>query len=92
VNMVVVLQWEPFMDEFGECCAFSAVKSSKGKLKDLPVDRCRRWHYPLKFVLQVLEVLLLCGCIAKSGLQLADDDLSLYTKVWVASIGAGLLV
>jgi len=81
MNMVAVLQWEPFMDEFGECFAFGAIKLSKGKLKNLPVDRCHRCHCPLKFVLQVLEVLLLCGCILKGGLQAADDDLPLYTEV-----------
>jgi len=46
----------------------------------------------LKFVLQVLEVLPLCGSITKSGLQSADDDLSLYTEVGVACVSVGILV
>jgi len=92
VNVVTILQWEPFMDEFGECCAFSVVKSSKGKLYDLPMDSCRKGHCPLKFFLQVLEVLLLCGGVTKSGLQSADDNLSFDTEVGVANISVGILV
>ncbi len=71
------------MNEFGDDGTVAAVESTKGQLYK---------HCPLEFVLQVLEVRFLGGSIAKVGLQATDDDVSLYAKVWISSLGSGVLI
>jgi len=90
VYLVSILQWKPFMNKFCEDFAFRSVEASKGQLDDLPLDRYRWCCHPLEFVLQILEVSTLGGCVSQGSLEAANNNLSIDAKVGVTGFGAGI--
>jgi len=90
VDWVSVLKWEPLMDELSEHFVLQMVEAAESNLDNLPLDQYGGRKGPLKFVLQILEVSVLGGGMAKGGLEVVDDNLSLDAKMGIASHSPGI--
>jgi len=90
VDLVSILQGEPFVNKLRESFAFRSVETSKCQLDNLPLDRYGWKCRPLEFILQILEIGTLCGCIPEGGLKATNDNLPVDAKMGVAGRAAGM--
>jgi len=64
------------MDELYEDFLLHLVEAAEGNLNNLQLDGHGGRECPLKFVLQILKVVVLGGCILEGGLKAVDSNLA----------------
>jgi len=62
------------MDELRYDASFMGFEPLEGKVNQLPMDHCSWINGPLKFVVKVLEIWALSGCIDQGMLEALDYD------------------